>query len=150
MGEEPDHRADIYSFAVLAFELATGTPLYEGAHPSAVLRRTLNAPPPSAHTRNPTVPPDVDLVLRRALARDPRVRHTSVAELLEELACPPQANGVRATAPPPGALAPAPPAAQDREPGPTPAAGELTVDSLIDVLSDVLAPEGGNGEASQA
>lgn len=141
MGEAPDHRADVYALAVLAFELATGTPLYEGAHPSAILRRTLNAPPPSAHARNPAVPPDVDLVLRRALARDPRVRQGSVAELMEELACPPQTG-----APLPALAEPEP----DAEPDITPAAGELTVDSLIDVLSGVLAPEGGYGEEPQA
>lgn len=144
MGEEPDPRSDVYALAVLAFELATGTPLYEGAHPSAILRRTLNAPPPSAHARNRAVPLDVDLVLRRALARDPRVRHGSVAELVEELACPPQTSGAWSSP----AQPPAPP--PDAGPEITPTAGELTVDSLIDVLSEVLAPEGGNGEASQA
>jgi serine/threonine kinase PknH len=136
MGEEPDYRADVYAFAVLVFELATGTPLYEGAHPSAILRRTLNAPAPSACARNSGIPTDVDVVLRRALARDPRVRHGSVGELVEELVCPPQTNGARtASAADPGL---------DIERG-----GEVTVDAFIDVLSGVLAPEGGSGEVSQ-
>lgn len=146
MGEEPDHRADIYSFAVLVFELGTATSLYEAAHPSAILRRTLSAPPPSAHARNPRFPPDVDGVLRRALARDPRVRHGSVVELMDELVCPPQPNAGRAAAPADAANTVAAPAA-----GPDATlAAEVTVDSLIDVLSGVLAPEGANGEASQA
>src|SRR5215472_1586944 len=95
LGEEPDHRADIYAFAVLVFELATASALYEDALPSAVLRRTLSEPPPSANGRNPRVPPEVDGVLRRALARNPRGRHGSVGELLEQLAYPPHPNGAR-------------------------------------------------------
>jgi serine/threonine protein kinase len=128
LGEEPDHRADIYAFGVLAFELATATALHGGPEPAAILQRTLGVPPPSASARNPQVPAEVDGVLRRALARDPQARHGSVRELIEELACPPPA--------PP---APAPAEAGDPEVDPMP--GTVTVDSLIDVLSDVLEPE---------
>jgi len=131
LGHEPDHRADIYAFAVLVFELATATSLSEGAAPASVLARTLQEPPPSATDRGGRVPADVDCVLRRALARDPQARPRSVGQLMEELACPP--------AP---AVAPAEPvdmvifAAAPEEP-----AEELSVDSLIDVLSGVLEPE---------
>lgn len=127
MGEEADHRADVYAFAVLVFELATDTPLYEGDAP-AILRQTLRDPPPSASARNPAVPADVDGVLRRALSRDPTVRHGSIGELIEELACPPRQPGwaVGPDGTPPGA----------------------TIDSLIDVLSQVLAAEKPTGEAS--
>ena len=128
LGEEPDHRADIYAFGVLAFELATSTALHDALEPSAILQRTLESPPPSASERNPEVPTDVDWVLRRALARDPDERHASVRQLIEELACPPQA----APEPPP---APVPEVEPDLQ--------ELTVDVLIDVLSGVLTPEGG-------
>jgi serine/threonine-protein kinase len=126
MGTEPDHRADVYALAVLVFELATATSLYEDGHPSTVLQRTLNDQPPSACARNPSVPPDVDGVLRRAMARDPRRRHGSALELIDELTSPPPADGARADARPrPEARAEAP-------------AGEVDIDSLIDVLSGVL------------
>lgn len=125
-GEEADHRADIYAFAVLVFELATSTPLYEGDDASVILRRTLRDPPPPARARNPAIPPDVDGVLRRALARDPTVRHGSIRELIEDLACPPRQLGVGEDGAPAGA----------------------TIDSLIDVLSQVLGVEKPTGEAS--
>ena len=122
LGEEPDLRADIYSFAVLVFELATATPLDDDARPSAILRRTLHDPPPSAWSRNHRIPREVDGVLRRALARDPAARQASVGELIEELACPP------------------PPAGGG---GHGWRSSVVTVDSLVDVLSGVLAPPEG-------
>ncbi|HZV48645.1 MAG TPA: serine/threonine-protein kinase [Candidatus Dormibacteraeota bacterium] len=97
-GKEADPRADVYAFGVLAFELATRTPLHESAPPAEILRATLEQPPPSASACNPRLPPDVDPVLRRALSKDPAQRHRSVRELLEELVYPPPA-GSAATAP---------------------------------------------------
>jgi serine/threonine-protein kinase len=131
LGEEPDHRADIYALGVLAFELATSTALHADPEPSAILQRTLEATPPSASARNPQVPLEVDGVLRRALARDPAARYASVRELIEELANPP----------PPDLLYELPDGSEDLDPD----AEALSVDSLIDVLSGVLNPEGEEG-----
>jgi serine/threonine protein kinase len=138
LGEEPDHRADIYAFGVLAFELATATALHHEAEPSAILQRTLSGPPPAASSRNPQIPAGVDGVLRRALARDPAARHRSVLELIEELVSPPAPEP-----PPPPAFEPPPTSHQEEEDVAAPATepGTVTVDSLIDVLSGVLAPE---------
>jgi serine/threonine protein kinase len=129
LGEEPDHRADVYALAVLAFELATAASLSDGAASSAILQRTLSTPPPSAHALNPDISPDVDRVFRRALARDPEGRHASIGALIDELACPPSPDGGGAAlraGPPPRARS---------------VRGAVTIDSLIDVLSDVVTPE---------
>jgi serine/threonine-protein kinase len=139
LGEEPDHRADIYAFGVLAFELATSTALHDDLEPSAILQRTLDAPPPSASERNPQVPADVDEVLRRALARDPWDRHASVRELIEELACPPAADILFEPSPTPYVDA----AEADSDPE------SVSVDSLIDVLSGVLTPESEHEEPAR-
>jgi len=136
LGAEPDHRTDIYALAVLAFELATATPLYQGDRSSAILAAALNGVPPSAHARNPSVPPDVDGVLRRALSTDPQCRHGSVDELIGELVSPPASYGDDG-----GAVGgePVPPAEH--------ASGPVTVDSLIDVLSGLLAPDAADIDA---
>jgi len=135
-GAEPDRRTDVYAFAVLAFELATATALYDGSRPFTILRTALNDSPPSAHARDPRVPADVDAVLRRALSRDPSRRHPSVEELIDELVCPPGPSGGDDGDP----AAPAPGASPEQY-----TASAMTVDSLIDVLSGVLTPESEKG-----
>jgi serine/threonine protein kinase len=126
LGEGVDHRADIYAFGVLVFELATGTPLWDDLEASVILQKTLSAPRPSAHERNPAIPPEVDEVLSRALARDPQRRHGSIWNLVQQLAYPPQASRVGT-----------PPRARKGESR----SETLTVESLIDVLSNVLSGE---------
>jgi serine/threonine protein kinase len=97
MGRLVDHRADIYAFGVLAFELATGTRLHRGTL-TDILRATLRGAPPSASARNPSVPPAVDPVLRRALAGHAGRRYQSVWDLVEDLVAPPEANAPAAAA----------------------------------------------------
>jgi serine/threonine-protein kinase len=84
-GREPDWRSDIYAMAVLVFELLTHTPLYGPGPLSETLKATLLAPVPSALSRRPDLPQGVDRVLGRAMAKNPRDRHRSVWELLDEL-----------------------------------------------------------------
>lgn len=90
-GRPLDYRADIYAFGVLAFELATDTPLHGTAAPADVVRATLHHPGPSAHARNPRLPREVDAVFARALSKEPARRHRSVWELMEQLVDPPPA-----------------------------------------------------------
>ncbi|HZU15011.1 MAG TPA: serine/threonine-protein kinase [Candidatus Dormibacteraeota bacterium] len=84
-GKEPSRRADVYAMGVLIFEILTETPLFGGRSVGEVLTATLNGQVPSAHARNRRLPPGIDRVLGRALAKDPAERHQSVWELLDEL-----------------------------------------------------------------
>src|SRR5207249_4843849 len=84
-GREPDWRSDIYAMAVLVFELLTHTSLYGAGPLSETLKATLLAPVPSALARRSDLPPGVDRVLGRAMAKNPRDRHRSVWELLDDL-----------------------------------------------------------------
>lgn len=90
-GRELDNRTDVYALGVLAFELATGTPLLGTASPADILRATLYYPGPSANARNPRLPGEVDDVFARALAKDPAQRQHSVWDLVEQLVDPPPA-----------------------------------------------------------
>jgi len=72
-GEEVDARTDIYSLGALMFEVLTGQHLYESTTAVGVLTRHLTGEPDAPSMRAPKqgIPPEVDHLCRKALARDP-------------------------------------------------------------------------------
>nr|HEX4312973.1 serine/threonine-protein kinase [Kofleriaceae bacterium] len=82
-GDDVDARTDIYSFGALMFELLTGTHLYTGSTAVGVLTKHLTAEPDAPSMRAPKqgLPPQVDHLCRKALARDPSQRWKTAAEL---------------------------------------------------------------------
>jgi tetratricopeptide (TPR) repeat protein len=84
-GERATPASDRYGLAVLAFELLTGSRPYAGDSITAEASAHVAAPIPSASERNPELPPEVDDVFRRALAKDPRERFPSCAEMVAAL-----------------------------------------------------------------
>jgi serine/threonine-protein kinase len=86
-GDEVDTRSDIYSFGALMFELLTGEHLYSGSTAVGVLTKHLTAEPDAPSMRAPklAIPPAVDHVCRKALARDPQARWQTAAELGEAI-----------------------------------------------------------------
>ena len=84
-GERATAASDRYGLAVLAFELLTGTRPYAGESITAEASAHVAAPIPSASERNPQLPPEIDDVFRRALAKDPRERFPSCAEMVAAL-----------------------------------------------------------------
>ncbi|MBM4353716.1 MAG: hypothetical protein FJ109_07945 [Deltaproteobacteria bacterium] len=81
-GKPLDQRTDIYSLAVVAYEMLAGRPPFEGETPVQVLiAHVKSAPPPLAEVRpGPPVAPSLWRVLRWALEKDPEARPAS-AEL---------------------------------------------------------------------
>ncbi|MEO8703178.1 MAG: serine/threonine-protein kinase [Kofleriaceae bacterium] len=86
-GDDVDARTDIYSFGALMFELLTGEHLYSGSTAVGVLTKHLTAEPdaPSMRTPRMGIPPEVDHLCRKALARSPEDRWQSAAELGEAI-----------------------------------------------------------------
>jgi non-specific serine/threonine protein kinase len=80
LGEPVDARTDVYALAVLAFHALTGQPPYEREHQEGVLFAHLNAVPPRATELNDDLPPAVDRVIARALAKRPDERYPSAGE----------------------------------------------------------------------
>ncbi len=82
-GDEVDARTDIYSFGALMFELLTAQHLYSGTTAVGVLTKHLTAEPDAPSMRAPKlgIPPAVDHLCRKALARDPDERWQSASEL---------------------------------------------------------------------
>lgn len=79
-GEVVDARTDLYSTGVVLFELLTGKPPFEGETPVAVAYQHINAEPPIPSRVSTHVAPAFDLVVAKALAKDPARRYQSAAE----------------------------------------------------------------------
>lgn len=77
---------DRYSLAVLAYEMLSGTPPFVGDHPLSILHQHATAAVPPLSTRRGGLPPELDPLLARALAKDPGSRPESCAVLARGLA----------------------------------------------------------------
>lgn len=73
----PVFASDQYALAIMAYELLTGSPPFQGA-PLSVMFAHIHQQPWSVRTLNPLLPSAVDLVLQRALAKEPEKRFPSV------------------------------------------------------------------------
>ncbi len=107
-GEPLDPRADVYSLAATAYTLLTGRRAFDASNPAVIIASVLDATPPPASARRPGLPPGVDAVLARGLAKDRAHRAPScgafAAELADALAGRPAGPGP--TAWPSGPLGP--------------------------------------------
>lgn len=86
-GDNVDGRADLYGLGCVAYWLLTGSLVFEGDSPVAVLARHLGETPepPSSRTELP-VPPELDRLVLDCLAKDPKGRPAGARELADRLA----------------------------------------------------------------
>ena len=85
-GEAVDHRTDIYSVGVLAYELVTSQMAFPGTIQTGVLFKILNAAPLPIEALVPGIDPDIQPILDRAIARQPDARYSDLEALRQDLA----------------------------------------------------------------
>ena len=93
-GQPVDEQTDVYSLGCVLYELLTGEVPYDGDNFVTVAMRHVNDPVPSVREVRQDVPPRLDWVVQRAMAKDHEERFRSMSELAAELeACYAELDG---------------------------------------------------------
>jgi serine/threonine protein kinase len=83
-GCQIDHRSDLFSTGILLYEMVTGQRMFTG-DPLHTLLRVREADFQPAENVAPGLPQDIYRILHRSLAKDPRLRYQSAAEMLFDM-----------------------------------------------------------------
>ena len=88
-----DHRADLYSFGCLGYEVLTGQPPFHGLSKHQVIAAHLMTVPPPVTTAGTVVPPALAALVARCLEKDPAARPQTAREVLRALDLVPAESG---------------------------------------------------------
>ena len=109
-GLETTTASDVYSVGVMLYEALTGQVPFQAETPVAVALKQISEPPRPPSELNPAVPPALDAVVLRALAKEPTARYATADEFLLALDAAEADPGVAA------AVVAAEPPAEDERP----------------------------------
>ncbi len=84
-GEEVDHRSDLFSFGVVLYEMLTSHLPFKGEYQAALLYSILNDDPQPIARYNDKVPPELEHLVNKALAKDKNERYQHADDLLADL-----------------------------------------------------------------
>ena len=79
-GDKVDHKTDIYSLGVVLYEMLAGIVPFDAESSFGMLMKHLNDPPPPIFG----ISSDLQIIMNRALAKDPEIRYSSAKELADE------------------------------------------------------------------
>ena len=86
-GRAVDHRSDVYALGTMLYELLAGEPPYrvDRSDLPGSIRRIAEAVPPPPSRREPRCRGDLDVIVAKALAKDPADRYDSAEDLADDL-----------------------------------------------------------------
>jgi eukaryotic-like serine/threonine-protein kinase len=104
-GQPVDPRSDLYSLGCCLYEMLTGSVPFRGATPVAILYRHVREDPAPPRLLNPEVPPALEAVCLKALAKRPEDRYQTAVEMRDDLLRARAGGRVQAGAPATAAMA---------------------------------------------
>ena len=85
---EPDGRSDVYSLGCVLFEMLAGTAPFTGSTVQALITKRFTEPVPSVRAARKEVTGELELVVTKALAREPAQRFDTAAQVVQALGSP--------------------------------------------------------------
>jgi TolB-like protein/predicted Ser/Thr protein kinase len=85
LGEQVDHRTDVFSLGIVLFEMMTGRLPFSGPTATALALKIVQAPAPAPTAVNSGLPRELDAIVAKALAKSLAQRYESAATMAAEL-----------------------------------------------------------------
>jgi serine/threonine protein kinase len=80
-----DHRTDIYSLGATLYELLTFRPIFDGTDRQTLLRQILNEEPRPPRSVDPSIPPELETIVLKAVSKVPAERYASARDFADDL-----------------------------------------------------------------